>query len=162
MSNVTNTNGRVRYRFVEGGNTIALAAITIALILCVLFYGTVSGRVSALGIKIEDVYSYVFNLFAIGFGSLLALFALFACRPTSFLERMKSTYAFAAIMSATKITMAVIAFSIAVTFVLGVLRLNPDTTLTWRSVLFLVWAAVSAAATCFFARTVRLIFLTLA
>jgi hypothetical protein len=159
MSDVT--NGKIRYRFVEGGNTIALAAITIALILCVLFYSKVSGQLSALGIKIEDVYSYVFNLFAIGFGALLALFALFACRPTPFLERMKSTHAFIAIMSATKITMAVISLSIVVTFIFGIVRLEPDATLTWHSGLFLGWSAVSAAATCFFVRTVRLIFLTL-
>ncbi len=150
-----------RYRFVEGGNTVALIVITVALILCVIFYSKVSGRLSGLGIKVEDVYSYVFNLFAIEFGALLALFSLFACRPTPFLERMKSTHAFTAVMVATKITMAVVTLSIAITFIFGMIRLQPDTTFTWPSVLFMAWAAVSAAATCFFARTVRLIFLTL-
>jgi hypothetical protein len=154
-------NDKPRYRFIEGGNTIALIVISVALIICVLFYNQLSGRLSGLDIKFEDVYSYVFYLFAIEFGALLALFALFACRPTPFLERMKSTHAFGAIMVATKITMAVLAFSIAVTFVFGVVRLQPGTTLTLNSVLFLVWSAISAAATCFFARTVRLIFFTL-
>jgi hypothetical protein len=154
-------NEKPRYRFVEGGNTIALIVITVALIVCVVFYSKVSERLSGLGIKVEDVYSYVFNLFAIEFGALLALFALFACRPTPFLERMKSTHAFAAVMAATRITMAVVACSIAITFIFGMVRLQPDMTLTWHSGLFLAWTVVSAAATCFFARTVQLIFLTL-
>ena len=61
MSDVT--NGKIRYRFIEGGNTIALIGITAALLLCVLFYTKVSGFVSGLDIKVEDVYSYVFNIF---------------------------------------------------------------------------------------------------
>jgi hypothetical protein len=159
MSDVAES--KAKYRFIEGGNVAALVAIIIALGLCLLFYNKVGGYVSGWDIKIEDVYSYVFNLFAIEFGSLLALFALFVCRPTAFLERMKSTHAFSAIMSATKITMIVMAIVIGATFAFGLIRLQPNATLTLHSGMFLAWAAVSVAATCFYGRTVRLIFFTL-
>ena len=152
---------RPKSHFFEGGNGIALAVGPVAAVLCAIFYKVVSAKVAPLGIKIEDVYSYVFNLFAIEFGGLLALFALFVCRPTPFLERMKTTNTFAAIIANTKITMTVVTIAIAATFILGILRLAPETVMTLRSALFLVWAAFAFITTVFYGRTVRLIFLSL-
>lgn len=153
---------RAKSRFLEGGNGIALIAIPMTILLCVLFYRKVSSFFGEFNIKIEDVYIYVFNVFAIEFGALLALFALFACKPTPFLERIKNTHAFTSIMMTTKITMTIVTALIAVTFVLGLIRLEPARTLHWESILFLAWAALAMVATCFYARTVRLIFSALA
>lgn len=159
MSDITTE--KVKSRFFEGGNKFALVASPVAFILCVVFYKAVAAKVAPLGIKIEDVYTYVFNLFAIEFGALLALFALFVCRPTPFLERMKSTQVFASIMASTRVTMGIVTAAVAVTFIFGILRLEPEGTLTLHSVLFMVWAALAAITTTFYARTVRLIFLSL-
>lgn len=155
------TTERAKSHFLEGGNGIALATGPLAAILCAVFYNSVSVKIAPLGIKVEDIYSYVFNLFAIEFAALLALFALFVCRPTPFLERMKTTNTFAAIIANTKITMAVVTVAIAATFILGILRLDPDTSMSIKSALFLAWAAFAFIATAFYARTVRLIFLSL-
>src|SRR6185369_5722451 len=81
--------------FFEGGNRIALVAIPITAILCAIFYNRIAPEIASIDVKVEDVYTYVFSLFAIEFGALLALFALFVCRPTPFLERMKATHTFA-------------------------------------------------------------------
>jgi hypothetical protein len=149
-------------RFFEGGNAVATFVAPILFVLSLVFYHRVSGYVAALGIKIEDVYTYVFNLFAIEFGALVGLFGLLACKPTPFLERIKNTQTFASIMMTTKITMGVATFAIAVTLVLGLLRLEPEHSLTLPSIVFLLWVAVAVTATCFYARTVRLIFSALA
>lgn len=159
MSDVTTE--KARSRFFEGGSGVAVVVVPVAGILCAIFYKTVAAKVAPLEIKIEDVYTYVFNLFAIEFGALLALFALFVCRPTPFLERIKSTNAFASIVASTKITMIVVTAAIAITFVFGILRLEPEKTLTLHSVLFLIWATFATITTAFYARTVRLIFLAL-
>lgn len=159
MSDATTHNPKSH--FLEGGNGLALAVGPLAAILCAIFYKTVAAEVATFGIKIEDVYSYVFNLFAIEFGALLSLFALFVCRPTPFLERMRSTNTFAAIIANTKITMTVVTFAIAATFIFGIFRLQPDTVLSLHSALFLVWAAFAFITTVFYGRTVRLIFLSL-
>jgi hypothetical protein len=149
-------------RFFEGGNGVAIIAIPIALLLCLIFYGKVSAFISPLNIKVDDLYKYVFDIFAIEFGALLALFALLACKPTPFLERIKNTQTFAAIMTTTKITMTISTVVIIVTFAFGISHLEPESTLTLRSVLFLMWSALAASTTCFYASTVRLIFTALA
>jgi len=159
MSDITTEKARAR--FFEGGSGIAVVAVPLVAILCAIFYKTIATKVAPLEIKIEDVYVYVFNLFAIEFAALLALFALFVCRPTPFLERIKSTNAFASILSSTRITMGVVTAAIAITFVFGILRLEPEKTLTLHSALFLIWAAFATITTAFYARTVRLIFLAL-
>jgi hypothetical protein len=102
------------------------------------------------------------NLFAIEFGALLALFALLACKPTPFLERIKGTQAFSSIMLITKTTMLVATLAIGVTFAFGLIRLAPEHALSWHSILFLAWAGLAALTTCFFASAVRLIFIALA
>jgi hypothetical protein len=156
------TETKASSRFFEGGNGLAAIGVPVLVVLSLVFYSRVSGYVANLGIKVEDVYAYVFNLFAIEFGALVGLFGLFACKPTPFLERIKNTHAFASIMLTTKITMGIATFAIASTFVLGLLRIEPEHTLTLPSVVFLLWVAVAVAATCFYARTVRLIFSALA
>src|SRR5260221_14736565 len=104
MSEMTRETKASR-RFFEGGNGIAAIGVPVLVVLSLVFYSRVSGYVANLGIKVEDVYAYVFNLFAIEFGALVGLFGLFACKPTPFLERIKNTHAFASIMLTTKITM---------------------------------------------------------
>lgn len=156
------TDTKASSRFFEGGNGLAMVGVPVLAVLSLVFYHRVSGYVAGLGIKIEDVYSYVFNLFAIEFGTLVGLFALLACKPTPFLERIKNTQTFASIMITTKITMGIATFAIAATFILGLLRLEPETALTAPSIVFLLWVAVATATTCFYARTVRLIFAALA
>jgi hypothetical protein len=153
---------KAKSRFLEGGNGIAVIAIPVLFILCVVFYRKVGAFFSDFNIKIEDVYLYVFSIFAIEYGALLALFALFTCRPTPFLERIKNTQTFASILMTTKITMAVATVVIAVTFIFGIIRLEPERALTLHSILFLAWVALAAATTCFYARTIRLIFAALA
>ena len=159
MSDVTTE--RVRARFFEGGSGVAIVVIPVVAILCAIFYQWIVAKLAPFDIKVEDVYTYVFNLFAIEFAALLSLFALFVCRPTSFLERMKNTHAFASIIASTKITMGVVTAAIAITFVFGILRVAPDKTLTIHSVFFLIWAAFASITTAFYGRTVRLIFLSL-
>jgi hypothetical protein len=156
------TDTKASSRFFEGGNGLAMIGVPVFVVLSLVFYHRVSVHVAGLGIKIEDVYSYVFNLFAIEFGTVVGLFALLACKPTPFLERIKNTQTFASIMMTTKITMGIATLAIAATFVLGLLRLEPQDTLTAPSIIFLLWVAIAAAATCFYARTVRLIFSALA
>jgi hypothetical protein len=161
MSEATATTTRPRNRFFEGGNGVALVAIPLALVLCAVFYHKVAAIIGGLGIKIEDIYSYVFNLFAIEFGGLLALFALFVCRPTPFLERIKNTNVFESIVVTTRITMTVATVVIAVTFVFGIIHLAPNDTLSLQSILFLIWTGLALIATLFYATTVRLIFTAL-
>jgi hypothetical protein len=156
------TSNREKSRFLEGGNGLALITIPAGVIICAIFYSKIGPIIANFNIKIEDVYSYVFNLFAIEFAALLALFSLLACKPTPFLERIKNTHAFASILHTTRITMYVATFALAVTFVFGIIRLEPEGALTWPSILFLGWAGVAAATTAFFVRTVRLIFTALA
>jgi hypothetical protein len=96
-----------------------------------------------LQIRIEDVYTYIFNLFAIEIGALLALFALFACRPTKFLERIKNTATFASIVANTNITMMLTVVALIVTLTLGLVRLEPDEHVTIRSAVFVGWCLVS-------------------
>jgi hypothetical protein len=155
------TETKANSKFFEGSNGLAVIGVAVLAVLALVFYGRVSGYVATLGIKIEDVYSYVFNLFAIEFGALVGLFGLLACRPTPFLERMKNTQAFTSLLITTKITMSITTFAIAATFILALLHIEPERTLTAHSIAFLLWGAVATAATCFYARTVRLIFLAL-
>jgi hypothetical protein len=156
------TDSKASSRFFEGSNGVALIGALILAVLSLVFYHRVSAYVAPLGIKVEDVYSYVFNLFAIEFGALVGLFGLLVCKPTPFLERMKNTLTFAALLKMTKTTMVITTFTIAATFVLGLLRIEPEHTLTISSIVFLLWVAVATTATCFYARTVALIFTALA
>jgi hypothetical protein len=148
-------------KFFEGSNLGTVLFVPILLALSMYFYGKVAAAVEPLGIKIEDVYTYIFNLFAIELGALLALFALFACRPTPFLERIKNTTTFAAIVSNTNIALLVAVVSLVFTLVLGLLRLEPDPTLTRNSVVFLCWFWAVVATTTIYVRTVRLMMMAL-
>lgn len=150
-----------RTRFFEGSNLGVVVVIPVLFILSMYFYHRLGAAVQPLGIKIEDVYTYLFNLFAIELGALLALFALFACRPTPFLERIKNTTTFAAIVSNTNIALLVAVFALVFTLALGLLRLEPDVELTRNSVIFLTWFWVVTAATAIYVRTVRLMMMAL-
>lgn len=153
---------RPRSRFVEGSNVVTLTAVPLLLLASMYFYADIVAYVRPLEIKIEDVYTYIFNLFAIELGALLALFALFACRPTPFLERMKNTATFSAIVANTNITLAVAVGTLIFTLFLGLVRFEPDVDLTRRSVLFLVWFWTVLSTTSVYVRTVRLIMMALA
>lgn len=157
-----NTVAQHKIRFWEGGNVAAAVLTPVAFAVCIYFYKSLVRLVGPLGIRIEDVYGYTFNLFAVELGALLALFALFACKPTPFLERMKNTAAFAAIVSNTNITLVLTCITIAATFVLGLLRLEPDANLTSHSVVFLIWLWWAVSAISVYARTIRLILIALA
>lgn len=160
MTDIASTKPKTR--FFEGGNVVAVIVIPACVLLCVLFYSKVGAFIASFQIKIEDVYLYVFSLFAVEFGALLALFALFVCKPTAFLERIKGTHVFMSIVATTKITMSVVTVAIVVTFLFGIIRLEPEHSLTLHSWLFLAWATLAAAATAFYARTVGLIFAAVA
>jgi hypothetical protein len=151
-----------RTRFFEGSNLGTVLLVPILLVLSMYFYGRIVAHVQPLGIKIEDVYTYIFNLFAIELGAMLALFALFACRPTPFLERMKNTTVFSSIVSNTNIALIVAITALVFTLILGLLRLEPDPTLTRNSVIFLCWFWVVMATTTIYVRTVRLMMIALA
>ncbi len=147
--------------FVEGGNVIVFVAVPVVTVLVLVFYGPIALVVAGLGIVYLEVYNSIFNLFAVEFGALIALFALFVCRPTPFLERMRNTHAFTAIVTNVKITIVVSVVCILATMILGLLHVEPGLGLSVRSVLFVVWAASSVAVTFIYGRTIRLIFLSL-
>lgn len=150
---------QVEYRshFFEGGNVATIFCVPAAVIGVVVFYSKVGAFVRPYEISVSDTYSYVFNLFAIEFGALLSLFGLFACRPTPFLERMKNTMAFRAIVSNTNITLVLSTISIALTFVFGLIKVQPEATLTGNSLFYIFWCGMCFATCCIYARTVRLI-----
>jgi hypothetical protein len=151
-----------RTKFFEGSNLGAIFVVPVLLAVSMYFYAKIAAHVQPLGIKIEDVYSYTFNLFAIELGALLTLFALFACRPTPFLERIKNTTIFSSIMANTNIALLIAVAALIFTVVLGLLHLEPDATLTKHSVLFLCWFWTVVATTLVYVRTVRLIMIALA
>lgn len=156
------TTSPAKTRFFEGGNTATLIVVPIALGAALIFYPKIVTWIAPLQIQSADVYSYVFNLFAIEFGALVGLFALFACKPTPFLERIKNTQTFASIVANTRITMFIATVAIAATFVLGILRIEPEQQLTLHSIIFALWCALSVAVTLVYARTIRLILTALA
>jgi hypothetical protein len=150
-----------RTRFFEGSNFGTVLFVPILLALSMYFYAKIVALVQPLGIKIEDVYTYMFNLFAIELGAMLALFALFACRPTPFLERIKNTTIFSSIVSNTNIALLVAVAALVFTLILGLLRLEPDPTLTRNSIVFLCWFWAVVATTTIYVRTVRLMMMAL-
>jgi hypothetical protein len=156
------TTAARRTKFFEGSNLGTVFFVPVMLALSMYFYAKIVAHVQPLGIKIEDVYSYIFNLFAIELGAMLALFALFACRPTPFLERIKNTTIFSSIVANTNIALLVAAAALVFTLVLGMLRLEPDPTLTRNSVVFLCWFWIVVATTLIYVRTVRLMMIALA
>jgi hypothetical protein len=158
MINQTN----YKTHFFEGGNVATSIAVPTAFACAMIFYGKISAAVIPYDISTGDAYSYAFNLFAIEFGALLSLFGLFACRPTPFLERMKNTATFKAIVANTNITLAITTIAISITFAFAILKIQPEATLTGKSVLYLIWCAVCTATCCVYARTVRLIMTALA
>lgn len=148
-------------KYFEGGNRLAVIAVPVFGIGLVIFYDQAATFVGKFGIDAQVVYSYVFNIFAIEFGALLSLFALLACRPTQYLERIRNTMAFRNLMSNIKITLSAFAVCIFYTFALGVLKLEPGKELDFPSMIFLAWFIMSALVTIFYARTIRLTFLAL-
>lgn len=151
-----------KVRFFEGSNTVTAVAAPIFFALSLVFYRKIASYVSPLGIRIEDVYEYIFNLFAVELGALLALFALFACKPTPFLERIKNTVTFSAIVANTNIALVVAIIALLFTFALGLLRLEPSVELTRNSYVFLIWFWIVIATTAVYIRTVRLMLTALA
>jgi hypothetical protein len=150
-----------RTRFFEGGNLGTVLLVPILLVLSMYFYARIVAVVRPLDIRIEDVYGYVFNLFAVELAAMLALFALFACRPTPFLERMKNTATFSSILSNTKIALLVAVGALVFTLFLGLLRLEPAITLTRSSIIFLCWFWFITATTTIYVRTIRLMMMAL-
>ena len=69
MTMATSSPGKTR--FFEGGNNATLVAAPIALGVALIFYHKLVVWVAPLQIQTADVYSYVFNLFAIEFGALV-------------------------------------------------------------------------------------------
>lgn len=151
-----------RTKFFEGGNLGTIFFVPVLLAGSMYFYAKISAHVQPLGIKIEDVYSYIFNLFAIELGALLTLFALFACRPTPFLERIKNTTIFSSILANTNIALLAALVALIFTLMLGLLHVEPDPTLTKNSVVFLCWFWIVVATTLIYVRAVRLMMIALA
>jgi len=151
-----------RTRFFEGGNVATVIAVPFLLVGSMYFYAHIADSVRPLEIKIEDAYTYIFNLFAIELGAILALFALFACRPTPFLERIKNTGTFAAIVANTNITLVVAVVTLLFTLALGLVRFEPDAILTVKSFVFLCWFWLVIGTSAIYVRTIRLILLALA
>ena len=157
-----NTVAQSRTRFMEGGNVATAIFGPLMFALSLYFYSGLVTKIAPLGIKIEDVYGYTFNLFAIELGALLALFALFACKPTPFLERIKNTSTFASIVANTNITLVAACVALIATFILGLLRLEPNSTITSHTVIFVGWCWLALSTTLVYVRTVRLILTALA
>lgn len=156
------TAARFRTRFFEGSNVATTVLVPVLFGLSVWYYPKIVEYVVPLKIQIEDVYTYTFNLFAVELGALLALFALFACRPTPFLERMKNTTVFSAIVANTNIALVLAVVALIFTCALGLVRFTPDLTLTGKSYVFLLWFWIVAATMTVYIRTVRLILTALA
>ena len=152
-----NTIAHHKIRFMEGGNVATVAFGPVMFALTLYFYASLVRVVAPLGIKIEDAYGYTFNLFAIELGALLALFALFACKPTPFLERIKNTAVFSAIVANTNITLVAACVALVATFILGLLRFEPETTITTHTVIFVGWCWLAISTTLIYVRTIRLI-----
>jgi hypothetical protein len=157
-----NAKADIKTRFFEGGNVATVILLPVLFILSLVFYPSLEHTIQPLQIKVEDLYTYIFNLFAIELGALLALFALFACKPTPFLERIKNTATFASIVANTKITMLLVVIALVVTLALGLVRFEPDEQITIHSLVFLGWCWLVMATTAIYVRTVRLIFTALA
>ena len=149
-------------RFLEGGNVATVLGAPLMFALTIYLYEPLVRVLEPFHIRIEDVYAYTFNLFAIELGALLALFALFACKPTPFLERIKNTSTFAAIVHNTNVTLVAACLVLGLTFVLGVLRVEPDALVTARTLLFVGWCWLALATTLIYVRTIRLILFALA
>jgi hypothetical protein len=156
-----NTQVGTKSHFFEGGNLVTVIGVPILVGCTLYFYQKIGCYIRPYEISVPDVYSYIFNLFAIELGALLTLFALFACKPTPFLERMKNTASFRAIIANVNVTLAISIFALAMTFVFGLLKIQPDVKLTPNSYLYLSWCAVVVTTCCIYARTVRLILTTL-
>jgi len=131
--------------------------VPLGTIATLIFYGRIAAVVSTWHVELVDVYAYTFNLFAIEFGALVGLFALFICRPTPFLERIRSTVVFTAILANVQITMVIATVAIIATFIFGLLRVEPGVVLTVKSAAFVIWCAIAILATCVYARTIKLI-----
>jgi hypothetical protein len=157
-----NTVVQSKPRFMEGGNVVTAIFGPVMFALSLYFYSDLVRKIAPLEIKIEDVYGYTFNLFAIELGALLALFALFACKPTPFLERIKNTATFAAIVSNTNITLVAACVTLFATFILGLLRFEPNSIITSHTVIFVGWCWLALSTTLIYVRTVRLILTALA
>ena len=124
-------------------------------------YPAVCAFVRPFNIDSDVLLSYTLNLYAIGLGALLPLFALLASRPTDFLIRIRATGTFQRLISNIKVTMAFCSVVILVNFICGVLRLAPEPTITFGTVAFVLWSGLAVATGLFFLKTVRLAFLAL-
>jgi hypothetical protein len=162
MSEQMAASVRPRLRFLEGGTVATIVAAPIMFAGTLYFYRSIAGVIAPLEIKMEDVYTYAFNLYAIEIGALLALFALFACKPTAFLERIKNTATFAAITTNTNITLVMAIVALLATLLLGLVRFEPDNTITLHSVVFVAWFWLIMTTTSVYVRTVRLVMTALA
>src|SRR4051812_41993964 len=104
------------WRYWEGGNRIAVFFGAFGVVGTLLFYPKISNIVHRLHLDMDIIFSYALNLFAIEFGALVSLFALLACRPTEFLNRIRNTSAFQQLFQNTKITLVICALCIAGNF----------------------------------------------
>lgn len=150
-----------KVRFFEGSNLGIAFGTPVLFAASLWFYDKIVAFVRPMGIKIEDVYTYIFNLFAIEIGAMLAMFALFVCRPTPFLERIKNTNTFAAITSNTNISLVLTAIALGATLILGLLRVEPDQHITRNTVVFLIWFWGICLVTVVYVRTIRLTLMSL-
>jgi hypothetical protein len=162
MSETLTSVAHPRVRFFEGGNVATMIAAPILFVATLYFYKKLVSVITPLDVKMEDVYTYAFNLFAIEIGALLALFALFACRPTPFLERIKNTTTFSAIVSNTNITLVMAIVALIATLLLGLVRFEPEKTITLHSVIFVGWFWLIMSTSSIYVRTIRLIMTALA
>ena len=157
----TTSQSQAKSHFFEGANRIVVIGAPVGVLAIIVLYERVATLVAPLRINYLEIYNYVFNLFAIEFGALIALFALFVCRPTPFLERMRNTQAFAAIIFNVKTAIVLSAVCIFASMILALLRIEPTIVRSPESIAFVVWAAFALAVSVIYARTVRLIFTSL-
>lgn len=149
------------WRYWEGSNSLVAVLVPVGTIVAVVKYSMVCRYVKPLAIDSDVLLSYTLNLFAIGLGALISLFALLASRPTEFLTRIRATDTFQRLISNIKITMTFCSLVILVNFIFGVLKLAPGVALTLPTIVFVLWCGLSVATAAFFLKTVRLIFLAL-
>jgi|SRR5580704_7152672 hypothetical protein len=149
------------WRYWEGGNRVAIFASAVGVTGVMLFYRKVAAYLGVLNLDTGTIFEYTLNLFAIEFGALVSLFALLACRPTEFLNRIRNTKAFRQLFQNTKITLIICAVCIGGNFILGIAKVEPSKELTLGSGVFVIWAALCVVASICYTRTIRLIFLAM-
>jgi hypothetical protein len=148
-------------RYFEGGNRWAFLATAVPTAFVFFYYKHIALFLAPHNIDTQNIYAYVFNLFAIELGALISLFALLACIPTEFLRRIRNTDAFVGLFRNIKVTLFLAVCVVLYTFVLGILKIEPSKTLTFPSIVFVAWGFCCALITQFYIRSLRLVFFAL-